>query len=111
MGWYKFTKTFRGGRKTYVKWIYEEEFRTDKEDTLIEYCRDIGENTPGGHSYGWNVKYDECIPTPDEISELIKYTEDSIRYHESCTWNLKEQLLLYHKELEKITEKKDGQED
>lgn len=105
MGWYKFKKKFKSGQNTYIKLIPEDELKNDIEKILNEYCREIGENTPGGHACGYNVECDECVPTIEEINKLIKGTEAEIKYNESTIWNLKNKLLQYHRELEKFMEK------
>lgn len=111
MSWYKFTKTFRGGKGTYIEWIDEEELRTDKEGTLREHCRAIGENTSGGYENGWHVTCDEYVPTTDEINSLIQEAEREIRCYESNIWDLRNKLLLYYREMEKLSGEKNEQKD
>lgn len=105
--WYKFTKTFRGGSNSYIKWLPDEDIQNneDKKRILNNLCSDIGEITSGGHSYGWTVKSEECSPSIEEMTNLIKDLEQDIDFDEKSLLDKRKKLLFYYRELEKIEKK------
>jgi len=67
IGWYKVTKKYRNGEDVWALYISKKHlkdcwFAQDTEEGLAEY---IGENTSGGHNYGWSV----------DIVEIPNYVE------------------------------------
>ena len=54
LGWYLITKAFKGGGDYYaIRLTKEMSDRFDSWDDFLEY---IGENTGGGHNYGYSIK-------------------------------------------------------
>jgi hypothetical protein len=102
--WYRFTKTFQGGQKSYIEWVPDEDIKTEeeKEKTLESFRQNIGHYTFGGHCYGWNVKSEECVPTIEELSELIKDKKLEVEIIKKNLILEESELDFYNKELERI---------
>lgn len=102
--WYRFTKTFQGGQKSYIEWFHDEDVKTEeeKEKILESFRQNIGHNTSGGHCYGWSVKSEEYVPTIEELSELIKDKKIEIEKIKKNLIIEEGELDFYNKELERI---------
>ena len=67
--WYQVSKSFRGGRSEYQIRVPEIELTKDDWDDILEW---IGDNTSGGHNYGYNIKTKE-LGDKDPRLKVLSY--------------------------------------
>lgn len=94
MKWIKFTKHFQGGNRSDYALVEDEEIDTeDKEQELME---NWGENSDGGHAYGYRVEMevleDGELPPQEWLQKAVKRTRDAIGYLEAKVDKTKEEL-------------------
>jgi hypothetical protein len=76
--WIKLTKSYRNGEKIDYKYVDATDIDTPEKQE--EICEQWGENTDGGHSYGYSVNLD--VLKKDEFPPkewLVKEISDSKR--------------------------------
>lgn len=94
MKWVKLTKFFQGGSKTDYMFVEDERLAThDDEQELME---EWGENSDGGHAYGYRVEIevlpDGEIPPYEWLLKAVKRTKEAIEYLTLKTVKTKEEL-------------------
>jgi hypothetical protein len=94
MKWVKLTKYFQGGMK--VDYMLVEEERVLTHDSQQELMEEWGENSDGGHAYGYRVDMeileDQEIPPKEWLEKAVKRTADAIKYLQSKTKRTKLEL-------------------
>jgi hypothetical protein len=82
MKWIKFTKYFQGGVHSDYRLVEEQEIETD--DQKNELMENWGENTDGGHNYGYRVEMqvleDDEIPPKEWLEKAVKSSKNKIKY-------------------------------
>jgi len=76
--WIKLTKYFQGGSHEHFMYLDESEFDTaDKRENI---SADWGENSDGGHNYGYRIYFDSenIVPTQKWLDQAIKESRRNI---------------------------------
>jgi len=82
--WVKLTKFFQGGSYTDYKLVDTLDLNSD--DFQQELMEDWGENSDGGHAYGYRVELhvmNNEAPPVEWLRKAIKNAEQDIEYHEN----------------------------
>ena len=87
--WIKLTKYFQGGSKCTYKLVDANEINTkEHQDEVMEAW---GENSDGGHSYGYRIQLDTLengeLPPKEWIEKEIRSREMEIEYHKKAIDN------------------------
>lgn len=103
MKWYKFTKTYRGGREIRFKIFPNKRPPTDDD------CEIMGESTGSGSNYGWHVKYEREDPSEDVLNKMIgeekfkiKLLKNDLKFIPKEIELRKKIISFYKSEIEKI---------
>jgi len=82
MKWVKLIKHYQGGTKT--DYMLVEDCRLKNEDSQDELMEEWGENTDGGHAYGYKVEMeilgDGKIPPKEWLEKKVKSLELELVY-------------------------------
>jgi hypothetical protein len=93
--WVKLTKHFQGGSKEDYFYIDKSVIDTDEKEQ--EFMENWGEQTDGGHSYGYRVYIDWTIKKPPE-----KWLKERIEKFKKEITSIREEKRLTKKERIKI---------
>jgi hypothetical protein len=92
--WIKLTKYFQGGMKTDYMLVDEKEIKTKSQQK--EVMENWGENSDGGHAYGYRVEMSvlekDEIPPTEWIKKAVKRITDAIECLTLKTVRTKEEL-------------------
>jgi hypothetical protein len=96
MKWVKLTKHYQGGERS--DYMYVEDERVDTYDHQQELMEEWGENSDGGHNYGYRVDMgildaDE-FPPQEWLQKAVRRTADAIKYLQSKTKRTKLELQM-----------------
>ena len=104
MKWVKLTKYFQGGSKSTYKYIDEKEIET--EDQRQEVMEDWGENSDGGHSYGYRVEMQVLegndIPPKDWLEKRVISLNKELLYLSGSILRTEEMIKVYENLLKKL---------
>lgn len=95
--WIKLTKHFQGGERSDYMLVDSKGIKThDQQQELME---NWGENSDGGHNYGYRVDMERLkrkeLPPKEWLEKEIKSIADNIGYHEKAIERLKELGFTY----------------
>jgi hypothetical protein len=86
--WLRFEKIFRGGKKETI--LYDPGNLDD--DGKRALAEDWGENSSGGHNYGYTLYWENGDPTEEEIDRAIESQQKSIERHRGWIELAKERI-------------------
>jgi hypothetical protein len=99
--WIKLIKHFQGGSKTDYMFVNEKAIETEAQQK--ELMEDWGENSDGGHAYGYRVEMhtlEEGETVPKEwLEKKIVSTEEGIKYMRKQVLKAEEALKIYKEQL------------
>jgi hypothetical protein len=94
MKWVKLIKHYQGGMKT--DYMLVENERVETHSSQQELMEEWGENTDGGHNYGYRVDMeildDGEIPPREWLEKKVIKIKDAIKYLQSKTKRTKLEL-------------------
>ena len=102
--WIKFVKHYQGGEKTDYMLVDSKDIKTnDQEQELME---NWGENSDGGHSYGYRVDMFKLkrkeLPPKEWLEKAMKRISNDIGYKEKHIERQRNLLMEYSVILSKI---------
>jgi len=101
--WIKLTKFFQGGK--HIGYMYVDEKSIETESQRQELMENWGENSDGGHAYGYRVEMHELqdeFPPKIWIEKEINSIANSINFYQNSIENLKQLSLEYEEILKKM---------
>jgi hypothetical protein len=95
--WIKLVKHYQGGEKSDYMLVDSKDIKThDQEQELME---NWGENSDGGHNYGYRVEMFKLkrkeLPPKEWFEKAIKRICDQMGYYEKAIENSRELLFTY----------------
>jgi hypothetical protein len=101
MKWVKFTKYFQGGVKTDYEYANDDDL--DNEDHRQLLMENWGENSDGGHAYGYRVEMeileDGKFPPKDWLERKIEIEKMELGYLRSAIRRTEELIKIYESQL------------
>jgi hypothetical protein len=95
--WIKLTKHFQGGSR--IDYMIVDKKNIDTHDKEQELMENWGENSDGGHNYGYKVYMEKLkrkeLPPKEWFEKAIKKCQDNLGYLKSSIERTEELLLTY----------------